>query len=97
MVKKFSSIYEVRNSIDKLDLKIIELLSQRKQLVEHAVKHKSKEQIVDQERIDDMLHNLSIMAEKKCLPKSMVIDIWRSMIRGFINYEKENFDKIKKD
>ena len=97
MVKKFSSIQEVRNSIDKLDLKIMELISQRKQLVEHAVKHKSKEQIVDQKRIDDILHNLSMIAEKKCLPKSMIIDIWRAMIKGFINYEKENFDKIKKD
>ncbi len=96
MVRKFSSIHEVRDSIDKLDLKIIELISERKNLVDEAVKHKKKEQIVDQKRIDEILNKLSRIAEERKIPKSMVIDIWKSMIKGFINYEKQHFEKIKK-
>ena len=47
-MKKFNTIEEIRNEIDKLDLKIIELISQRKDLVFEVVKLKKKDQIVDQ-------------------------------------------------
>ena len=40
--KKFNTIEEIRNEIDKLDLKIIELISQRKDLVFEVVKLKKK-------------------------------------------------------
>ena len=41
-MKKFNTIEEIRNEIDKLDLKIIELISQRKDLVFEVVKLKKK-------------------------------------------------------
>ena len=42
-MKKFNTIEEIRNEIDKLDLKIVELISQRKDLVSEVVKLKRKE------------------------------------------------------
>ena len=55
-MKKFNTIEEIRNEIDKLDLKIVELISQRKDLVSEVVKLKRKDQIIDQERIYDEVH-----------------------------------------
>ena len=46
-MKKFNTIEEIRNEIDKLDLKIVELISQRKDLVSEVVKLKRKDQIID--------------------------------------------------
>ena len=95
MVKKFSSIHEVRNSIDKLDLKIMELISQRKQLVEHAVKHKSKEQIVDQKRIKLILKNIKKKSIKHKIDPKITNKIWRNMIYAYIDFERRNFNKKK--
>ena len=41
-MKKFSTIKEIRNEIDKLDIRIIDLISQRKDLVFEVVKLKRK-------------------------------------------------------
>tara|TARA_B100000989_G_C19521692_1_gene464494 strand:- start:651 stop:944 length:294 start_codon:yes stop_codon:yes gene_type:complete len=96
MTNKFRSINEVRDSIDKLDLEIIELISKRKDLVNEAVKLKTKDQIVDQKRIDEIIQRLSALAERLDIPGKMVVNIWNCMIEGFIEYEKTNFEKIKK-
>ena len=64
-MKKFNTIEEIRNEIDKLDLKIIELISQRKDLVFEVVKLKKKDQIVDQKRIDHILKKNSTWRQKK--------------------------------
>ena len=96
MLLSFTEKKNIRKNFGKLKdgLSIPNLIEVQKNSYKELTEFK---EIVDQKRIDDILHNLSIIAEKKCLPKSMIIDIWRSMIKGFINYEKENFDKIKKD
>ena len=64
-MKKFNTIEEIRNEIDKLDLKIVELISQRKDLVSEVVKLKRKDQIIDQERIDQILKKLNLEAKKE--------------------------------
>ena len=64
-MKKFNTIEEIRDEIDNLDLKIIELISQRKDLVFEVVKLKRKDQIVDQKRIDSILKRLNIEAKKE--------------------------------
>ena len=64
-MKKFSTIKEIRNEIDKLDIRIIDLISQRKDLVFEVVKLKRKDQIVDQERINQILKKLNLEANKK--------------------------------
>ena len=68
-MKKFNTIEEIRDEIDNLDLKIIELISQRKDLVFEVVKLKRKDQIVDQKRIDSILKRLNIEAKKKRYPR----------------------------
>tara|TARA_B100000676_G_C17828053_1_gene706290 strand:- start:497 stop:781 length:285 start_codon:yes stop_codon:yes gene_type:complete len=92
-MKKFNSIEEIRDKIDSVDLKILELISERKRLVDNVVKLKTREQIIDKERIKYILEKLSFEAKKKGLPESLVNELWESMIKNFIKYEQEVFDK----
>jgi len=93
-MKKFNSIEEIRKEIDKIDSRILELISDRKELVVEVVKLKNRDQIIDKERIKEILKKLDIEAEKKKLPKELVRNIWELMIKGFIKYEEKIFDEI---
>ncbi len=93
-MKKFNSIEEIRKEIDKIDSRILELISDRKELVVEVVKLKSRNQIIDRKRIRTILEKLEIAAEKKKLPKGLVRRIWTLMIQGFIKYEEKIFDEI---
>lgn len=95
-MKKFNSIEEIRKEIDKIDSRILELISDRKELVVEVVKLKSRNQIIDRKRIKTILEKLEIAAEKKKLPKGLVRSIWTLMIQGFIKYEEKIFDEINK-
>jgi chorismate mutase len=96
-MKKFNTIEEIRDEIDNLDLKIIELISQRKDLVFEVVKLQSKDQIVDQKRIDSILKRLNIEAKKRGIPESMIENLWKIMIKSFIKYEQEIYDQVHKE
>ena len=96
-MKKFNTIEEIRDEIDNLDLKIIELISQRKDLVFEVVKLKRKDQIVDKKRIDSILKRLNIEAKKRGIPESMIENLWKIMIKSFIKYEQEIYDQVHKE
>ena len=92
-MKNIKTIEEIRINIDKIDLEILNLIEKRKKLVDRVVKLKTKDEIVDQERIDKILGKLDLEAKKKMLPPKMIRDIWEKMINGFIEYEKRYFEK----
>jgi len=92
-MRKFKNLEEIRVEIDKIDLKILELISKRKDLVTEVVRLKERDQIVDKKRIEEILRNLDFESEKKGLPKKLVQDLWKRMIKAFIKYEEEIFDK----
>ena len=75
------------------DLEILNLIEKRKKLVDRVVKLKTKDEIVDQKRIDSILRKLDEEAKKKMLPSKMIKGIWEKMINGFIEYEKRYFEK----
>ena len=87
---------EKRIEIDKIDLKILELISERKNLVTEVVKLKSRDQIIDKERINFILDKLSLEAKKRGVPQKMVKGLWDFMIKSFIKYEEKIFDEINK-
>ena len=92
-MKNFKAIEDIRINIDKIDLEILNLIEKRKKLVDRVVKLKTKDEIVDQKRIDSILRKLDEEAKKKMLPSKMIKDIWEKMINGFIEYEKRYFEK----
>ncbi len=95
-MKKFSTIKEIRNEIDEIDIRIIELISQRKDLVIEVVKLKRKDQIIDQKRIDQILKKLNLEANKHGIPEVLIEKLWKIMIEGFIEFEMEIYDKVHK-
>ncbi|MDC3091685.1 chorismate mutase [Rickettsiales bacterium] len=96
MKKNFSNIKEVRNSIDKIDEEILDLISKRKELVIEAVKQKKRDQIVDQVRIDNIIKKLKQEGDKRGLPSNLVEKLWLTMIQEFIHYEEVIFDEVHK-
>ena len=94
-MSKFDSIDKVRKQIDKIDVEILELIVKRQTLVVEAVKHKTREQIVDKKRIKKILISLKKIAQKKGLPPYIVENVWLEMINGFIKFEEEFFDQIQ--
>ena len=95
-MSKPSNINEIRIEIDKIDLKILNLISDRKDLVTQVVKFKNKNQIVDKKRIDEILNKLDTEAKKRGVPQQLLRDLWKSMIKSFILYEGQIFDKTHK-
>ena len=95
-MKKYNSIQDIRDEIDKIDLEIIDLISDRKDLVDEVVKLKKKDQIVDQERIDFILNKLNDEAKKRGIPEQLVEKIWSIMIKTFIEYETKVYDSVHK-
>ena len=92
-MKNIKAIEDIRINIDKIDIEILNLIEKRKNLVDRVVKLKTKDEIVDQKRIDSILKKLDEEAKKKMLPSKMIKDIWEKMINGFIEYEKRYFEK----
>ena len=65
-MKNIKAIEDIRINIDKIDLEILNLIEKRKKLVDRVVKLKTKDEIVDQKRIDSILRKLDEEAKKKC-------------------------------
>ena len=84
----------VRNKLDVLDLKILSLIKKRTVLVNRVIKIKKyKKQIVDEVRIKEVLKKIKNNSIKKKIDPQITNNIWRSMIKSYIDYEKKNFKK----
>ena len=95
-MKKFKSLEELRKNIDEIDLKILDLIEKRKDLVTEVVKLKKRNQIVDQKRIQFILNKLKVEALNRGLAVEFIEEIWTLMIKNFIEYEENIFDEIHK-
>ena len=95
-MKKFESLEELRKDIDEIDLKILDLIQKRKDLVTEVVKLKKRDQIVDQKRIEFILNKLRKEALSRGLAVEFIEEIWTLMIKNFIKYEEKVFDEIHK-
>jgi len=94
---KYESLEELRKDIDDIDLKILDLIQKRKDLVTEVVKLKKRDQIVDQKRIDFILNKLREEASQRGLAFEFIEEIWTLMIKNFIKYEEKIFDEINKE
>ena len=84
----------VRKNIDKVDLKLLNLLKTRTELVKQVIQLKKfKKQIVDKKRIGKVLLNIKKNSIKKNIDPKVTNKIWKSMIAGYIEFEKRNFKK----
>ena len=95
-MKKFESLEELRKDIDGIDLKILDLIQKRKDLVTKVVSVKKRDQIIDQKRIEFILNKLKVEASNRGLAVEFIEEIWTLMIKNFIKYEEKIFDEIHK-
>tara|TARA_B100000963_G_C22608955_1_gene663960 strand:- start:1179 stop:1460 length:282 start_codon:yes stop_codon:yes gene_type:complete len=88
------NIIKVRKKLDKLDNKLLEIVKKRTKLVDVVIKNKKfKKDIIDKKRISIILKNISKKSKKKNIDPKITNQIWKSMIKAFIQYEYRNFKK----
>jgi|TARA_B100000767_G_scaffold273366_1_gene303255 chorismate mutase len=88
------NINSIRKKLDILDSKILNLIKSRTLLVDKVILTKKfKNQIIDNKRIISIMKRIRAKSLKKKIDPDITKQIWKSMIRAFINYEFKNFKK----
>ncbi len=91
-----NNIIKIRRKLDSLDNKLLNIIKKRTILVDQVLKEKtSKNQIIDRKRIKVILQNIKKKSSKKKIDTTLTKNIWRSMIKSYINYEFRKFKKKK--
>ena len=92
--QKRKKLSKIRSELDKIDNSLIKIIKKRTFLVKKVLELKDrKNQIVDQKRIKSILSNIRKKSLKNKIDPNLTKRIWKSMIKGFIEYEYKNFRK----
>ncbi len=84
----------IRQKIDKLDDKLLNLIKIRTNLVTGVLKQKRyKNQIIDNARIKEILTIIKKKSISRKIDPKITKKIWRNIIRAYIDFEKRNFKK----
>ena len=84
----------IRQKIDKLDDKLLNLIKIRTNLVTGILKQKKfKNQIIDKSRIKEVLTLIKKKSVTRKIDPKLTKKIWKNMIRAYIDFEKRNFMK----
>ena len=91
-VKKCKDLSEVRKNIDKLDDKIIKLISKRSGFVKEASRFKTSESgVKDPARVEKVLEKIKNLAVKYDMNPEIAREVYKTMIDCFINMEMGEF------
>jgi len=91
-IKKCSSLQEVREEIDVLDDRLVELISQRSHLIRQAAAFKnSVDEVKAQERIDFILQKVRHSAIEKGVSPNMISELFTIMIDEMVETEIAEF------
>jgi chorismate mutase len=84
----------IRQKIDKLDDKLLNLIKIRTNLVIGVLKQKKyKNQIVDKARIKKIFTLIKKKSISRKIDPKLTKRIWKNMIEAYIDFEKRNFKK----
>ena len=84
----------LRNKLDKIDNRLIDIIKIRTNLVTEVVKLKDyKNQIIDKKRISIILKKIKKKSILKRIDPKITNRIWKNMIWSYINYERKIFKK----
>jgi chorismate mutase len=84
----------IRQKIDKLDDKLLNLIKIRTNLVTGVLKQKRyKNQIIDKARIKEVLTLIKKKSISRKIDPKVTKKIWKNIIRTYIDFEKRNFEK----
>jgi len=83
-----------RNNIDKIDKKIFNLIEKRTKIVTRLLKlKKSKKEIVDQKRINEILKKIKNKSIKAGIDQKTTNKIWKSIIWSYVDLQRRKFKK----
>jgi isochorismate pyruvate lyase len=89
-----TSLEEVRDNIDRIDRKIINLISERSFYVKEASKFKKDEKDVEApKRFEEVIEKVRSLAKENNVSEEIVGKIYRTMISSFIELEKNEFTR----
>ena len=95
--KNKKKLLNLRNKLDLVDNRLLDLLKIRSNLVKNVLNLKElKKEIIDKKRINIILKNIKRKSLKKGIDPKISNRIWRNMIYAFIDYEYRNFKNKKK-
>ena len=87
-------IKKIRIKLDKVDIKLLHIIKKRANLVEQVVMlKKTKKEVVDKKRINFILKRIKKHSIKEKIDPEISVNIWKEMIKGFINHEFRKFKK----
>ena len=96
-IRRCKTLADVRREIDRLDRRIVRLLSERGGYVGEAARIKeSASQIVDRARIEAVVEKARGRAAILGADADTVERIYRAMIDAYIVFERKQFSKKKK-
>jgi len=91
-LKKCNSLEEVRDEIDALDTKLVDLISERSHLIRQAAAFKqSVEEVKAQDRIDFILQRVRHHAIEKGVSPNMISELFEIMINEMVETEIAEF------
>ena len=91
-MKKCNSLEEVRNEIDELDTKLVDLISERSHLIRQAAAFKqSVEEVKAEDRIDFILQRVRHHAIEKGVSPNMISELFEIMIDEMVETEIAEF------
>jgi len=91
-VKKCNSLQEVRDEIDTLDAKLVELISERSHLIRQAASFKnSVDEVKADDRIDDIMQRVRKRAIELNINPNMISDLFTIMINEMVETEISEF------
>ena len=93
-LKKKIKLNILRKKLDRLDIKLINLIKIRTEIVKNVLSLKSyKKEIIDKKRINVILKKIKSESIKRKIDPKITHRIWKNMIWSYINFEKKNFKK----
>jgi len=91
-MKKCNSLEEVRNEIDELDTKLVDLISERSHLIRQAAAFKqSVEEVKAEDRINFILQRVRHHAIEKGVSPNMISELFEIMIDEMVETEIAEF------
>jgi isochorismate pyruvate lyase len=95
IVSTCKNLGDVRQNIDRLDRLIVPLLAERATYVEQAAGFKEqKSQVVDNDRIEDVIRKVRHIANEYEMAPDLVENIYRAMIDAYIIHESQVWKKL---
>ena len=88
------NILLIRKQLDKLDNSFLDLVKKRTKLVDKVLSNKRyKKDIIDSKRIKMIIKNIKRKSKQKNIDPKITEQIWKAMIKAYIQYEYRNFKK----